>query len=550
MNKTRLLIAVALSVAGCGGEAVDTTGFAMGPVGFNSALFYLDGRQGAGVIVDPVGKAGPRGNRQLHRINAGQAPSGVMTAPLPDADAGREQLLVLDPKGEQVVRVRDKAGAADVLPLDVPLQAVDAAPNGRWGLAYSPEGAAPSRNLFAFPNSVAVLDLSPESPGAQTLRLGDAGARPLRAVFSDSLKLAGAGDGQGTRALAVALVFVEGGVVPVDLPSAEAGALVPLTADRTRSILPAEVLFTNNRGDTTRGNMDGVERAFVRTTGGELFVLAMTLAPNEQRLSVALENVVTPDAHVDDIALFFDGQGRSLLLAAAGAELILVDGYTGVAERFSAPVSVDTLTPYRDAQDAARALGYGRESDTPRLLRIDPLALQARRATGLQVVELSRDVQDIRIGRNSRSAVLLYDQSDELGVLDMRPGGEVLDVRFAERPSAYRLVDGGEKLLVVSRAPEDGEPYLAEIALDRELATRKLRLDRGAAAVGKLGEHYWVDHGSVLGSVTFVPQDTMQADAARRFRAVRAAHLFEQEPVEGGFQKPGGLETARAGGLQ
>ena len=78
------------------------------------------------------------------------------------------------------------------------------------------------------------------------------------------------------------------------------------------------------------------------------------------RRTEAIRNLVretrlTPDAFVYDMQLFFTADGRELLLAAAGTELVLVDGYTGVAHRYAQSTWVDSIAAY-DAAAAGSAV--------------------------------------------------------------------------------------------------------------------------------------------------------------------------------------------------
>jgi hypothetical protein len=450
-------------------------------------------------------------------------------------------VLVLDPGGEQVLLVEDKSGATVRLDVGVPLEALDVSNDGRWAIVYQPDGATPSRSLFAFPNTVAVIDLT--TPSATALRLGSSGACPLRAVFAESVRLSStvsvAGEPtQVTADVPLGLVFIQGGIVPVDLAKGVAGPLVPLTEDADREVIPAEVLFTNNESDLLSGVLDNIERAFVRTTEGELYVLAISMSPARvtddpegMDVIVALENVVTPDARVEDVELYFDESGRELLLAAAGRELILVDGYTGVATRFPQEQRVDTLVRFTDPTDGRDlALAYSRAVPDTSLLRLDPLGLDQRRSTGVEALHLGARIVAVDVAGPASRAVLEYEDGRDLGVLDLTRSGDVLDLRFARRLQARRLSPGGDRLWLVSVSPEDGAPHLAEVEIGAALGTRDVRLDGDGVSVGHTGEYLFVDHGDPTGSVTFFPDDDFRRESAVAFTGVLYADLLTLDP--------------------
>lgn len=535
-----LLAGSILLAAGCSEDGPLTEVAAGSPLLLDGALAYLDASTSSLVIVDPAGEAGPRRRRKLSRIQVGETPVLARSVPYPD-DPARHRVLVVDPGGEQVVLVQDKSGATVPLDVGVPLEALDVSSDGHWAIAYQPDGATPTRSLFAFPNTVAVLDLT--TPKATALRLGSSGARPLRAVFAESVRLSNtvsvAGEPtQVTAEVPLALVFVQGGIVPLDLAKGVAGSVVPVTPDADHEVVPAEVLFTNNESDLLSGRLDNIERAFVRTTDGELYVLAISLSsasgandPSSMDVSVALENIVTPDAYVEDVELYFDDDGRELLLAAAGRELILVDGYTGVATRFAQEQDVDTLVRFTDPTDGRDlALAYSRTTPNSSLLRLDPFGLDQRRSTGVEALHLGARIVSVDVAGDSSRAVLEYDDGRDLGVLDLTRSGDVLDLRFARRLQTRRLSPGGSRLWLVSISPEDDAPHFAEVELGASLATRDVRLDGNGASVGSAGKYLFVDHGDPTGSVTFFPDDDLRRESAIAFTGVIYADLLTVDP--------------------
>jgi hypothetical protein len=343
---------------------------------------------------------------------------------------------------------------------------------------------------------------------------------------------------QVTADVPLALVFVEGGIVPLDLGKGVAGAMVPLAPEDDRVIVPAEVLFTNNESDLISGLLDNIERAFVRTTAGELFVLSINMSAARvtndaasMDVVVALENVVTPDESVHDVELFFDEDGRELLLAAAGRELILVDGYTGVATRFPQEQQIDTLVRFTDPTDGRDlALAYSRTSPDSILLRLDPFGLDQRRSTGVETLRLGAPVVAVDVAGSASRAVLQYEDGRDLGVLDLTRAGDVLDLRFSRRLQTRRLSRSGNRLWLVSVSPEDDTPHLAEVELGADLGTRDVRLDRDGLSVGRAGRYLFVDHGDPTGSVTFFPDDDLRRESAVAFSGVLYADLLTLEP--------------------
>jgi hypothetical protein len=511
-----------LALAGCGVAA--SVGQAEGPLELGGALAYLDLETGAIIIVDPDEEAGPNGDRYLHRVQATLAPAQARSLPRPD-DPSERHVVVLDPGGEQVVVLRDKRGTLEPIAIGLPFDAFDVSSDGRYALAYQPEDQGPQNSLFAFPNAVAVVDLGVPAR-ATALRLPSASARPRHAAFAESCELR---TGEVTIFAPMALVFVEGGVVPVDLAAATAGAMVPL-GSMDDVVVPQEVVFSNNRGDLLAGAVDGIERAFVRGSNGELYVLSMTLAPLGGQLRVALENVVTPDAFVHDIELFFADDGRELLLAAAGDELVLVDGYTGVASRFPQEHRVDTLARFVEPTSGrALALGYGQQENDGWMVRVDPLGLDARRASGLSSMRFADSVRHVDIAGGAGRAVLRYDNERTLGVLELTASGEVLDVQMATGAQASALSPDGDRLLIVGLSPTDDEPHLAEVTLAPTLASRDVRLDLSGQAVGVVGGYIYVDHGSATGAVTFFPDGDLRRRSALSFADILFTDVFDTE---------------------
>lgn len=534
----RLIVTLPLLACGDGDLAAPA---GSGPHSLGDALVYLDTTYNDLLIVDPQGRAGAKGKQQIARFDAGEGP--VLARSIKDPlDPHGRNLVVLDPAGEQVIIVRDKRGTMDHLPTGLPLEALDTSEDGRFGLAYQPEGATPRRTLFAFPNSVAVLHLTAGEARALPLRLGTAGVRPRKAVFSGPIRLSAetatsAGVVSVAESVEMALVFVAGGLVPVDLERGLSGPWVPLTADADREVLPAEVLFTQNRGDDLRGRLDDIERAFVRSNRGELFVLAVSLTQTAAgtgagvKAKVTLENIVTPDAIVYDIELFFDADGNALLLAAAGYELVLVNGYTGVAARFPQEHRVDSLVRFVDpGTGEALALGYSRKDPGDTLLRLNPLALDRRRSTAVETLRLGSAFARVEVGDDAARAVVFYDDPHEFGVVELAHKGEVFDIRFANPPSTQSLDSSGRSLLLVSRSPVDNQPHLARVSLELGLQSQEVRLDEPGASVGAIGPWVWVDHGNDYGNVTFFPEADLSRDHAIALRGVLLAHLLDQPP--------------------
>ncbi|MEK7705077.1 MAG: hypothetical protein AAB426_08975, partial [Myxococcota bacterium] len=272
--------------------------------------------------------------------------------------------------------------------------------------------------------------------------------------------------------------------------------------------------------------VDDVERAFVRTSDGQLFVLSIAWSAPSMGVRVALENVVTPDAYVYDAELYFDDDGRELLLVATGDELVLVDGYSGVARRFALDTWVDTLVRYRDPEGGApKALGYARGSDDSVLLHIDPRGLQGLRSGSLSEARLAGPLSSARVAQGSARALLYYRDARVLGVMGL-DGGEVLDVRFASSPSVSRLDEAGEHLWLVAESPLDHAPHLVDVSLGTDLATRDVALDAAGAHLGFGGGYVYVDHGDALGAITFFPRDNLDSASGIAFRDVYLTDLL------------------------
>jgi len=131
----------------------------------------------------------------------------------------------------------------------------------------------------------------------------------------------------------------------------------------------------------------------------------------------------------------------------------------------------------------------------------------------------------VAVVNGASRAVVEYEDGRDLGVLELRRDGAVLDLRFARRLSALRLSPSGDRLWLVSTSPEDDAPHLAEVMLG-DLIAREVRLDADAVSVGRSGTHLWVDHGTAAGSVTFFPDDDLRRESAVVFRGVLFTDLF------------------------
>lgn len=520
------------ALVGCGPVNPRLQPDGIGPLVFNDALFYLDTQQSAGVVVDPKGQAGPYGNQALHRIPMGPSPTGFRVAPFPGTP-NRQQVLVVDPKGERVHVVRGTTGVTDVLHAGVPLQAIDVTPDGRYGLAYEPDGAHPSRTLFTFPNAVAVLDLQTGAPKATTVRLGQSGARPVETAFGRTIQLMPATQKEPIS-MNVGLVFVPGGVMPIDLARARRGELLPLKLDADTPFTPHEVIFTNNRGDTKRRAIDAVERVFVMSQEGYVFSLRIELGPDGQGFVLEQAQRIALGSPIFDIELTFDAKGRGVLLAAAGDHIFGIDVDTGDVERFGLSTPVDTLVRYDDPESERElVLAYSDKEPQRTVLRLLPRAFLEAGDAGIQSIRLGEPVARVQIGQSGKLAVVVYDDTSQLGVMALRRGEhEVLDIQFAATPSAYELVNEGQNLLVVTRSPEARRFHLAEISLDGALESREIALDGNARAVGEVDGFYWIDHGTPLESVTFVPKARMHRQAAIRVDGILATDVLEHEPPQ------------------
>jgi hypothetical protein len=513
---TVALVLAATFAPGCG-KGTGAAPQVGAPVVLGDSLLYIDG--GALIVVDPSGRAGPSADRQVLRLPLSEHVLGQAYS-LPDPSTGElRRVAILDPLEEALLLLSDKRGDVTRIAIGLPFDALDVSASGRWAVAYQPQDAAPKTSLFAFPNALAIVDLASTPPSAQALRLPSAGTRPRKAVFVEGLQLTTPpGSAEPLAAVSLAFVFVQGGVVPIDLTRGRAGKLVPLGGSDDL-VLPAEVLFARNAGDSLRG------------TNGQVYVLAIALAAGtELKPLVTLDNVITPGSAVQDIELFFTSAGRELLLAAAGNTLVLVDGYTGVAERFTSPIFVDTLARFEDATSGrGLALGYGKTSMHDKMLRLDPFGLDERRASGMETLDFATPVAGLEMGSGATRAVVTYRDAATLGILDLSRHGEVLDVRLASAPQARWLAPDGDHLFVVSQSSADNAPHLADITLGATLTTCEARLDAPAAHIGQVGDYVFVDHGDAAGSVTFFPKDRLTRADAVMLRAFGFVDFFERQ---------------------
>jgi len=155
---------------------------------------------------------------------------------------------------------------------------------------------------------------------------------------------------------------------------------------------------------------------------------------------VALENVVTPDAQVKDVELYFapDGQRAPCSRPPARAD----PGQGLHRRRQSLRHRHDRRHAgalRRPETDEALALGYGKASPDYRMLRLDPLrSTGGGREQASVACGCGSPVADVAVAATP-PAVLEYEDGRDLGVLDLTRSGEVLDLRFAKRPSARAL---------------------------------------------------------------------------------------------------------------
>ncbi len=487
------------------------------PIPLDQGVVYLDRGHSSLIYVEPT-QTNSAARLELSRVPAGEQAVLAISAPIPEA-TGRKRLLVTDAGRAQVLAFDDLHAQPRVVATGVPLEALDLSETGDFAISYQPDGTLPTGSLFAFPNTVAVLDLRAASFGGKAVRLGAGDARPLKAVFAERLQFEalldfGAGPAPTAVAARLALFFVRGGLVPVDLEHASAGTRIPLSPEPDAAVVPAEVLFTNNAGDDRRGTLDGIERAFVRSTDGEIYVLSLAPTPTasgEVRVRLALENLITPASPVSDIELFFRPDGSELLLAVAGEQLVLVDGQTGVASYVSVGAPVDSLRRYREPNTQIdMALAYSHATPSATLWRVEPLDLAAHRASGLTAMHLGSAIADVAVATGDLRAVLHYEDPHEIGVFDLATR-EVLDMRFNWLSGAV-LSERGDCLWMAALS-SDGEPALAEVTLDGALTTRQVALDRGGASIGRVGNFLWVDHADTQGALTVFPYDRLSRDA-------------------------------------
>lgn len=526
-----------LALLACGDQEFEPLENVGPALGFQDALAFPHPSTGTVLLVDPSGTAGPAGDQMLVRIPGGVKFSSLRRIPAA-GDRDRKVLAILDPRNEQVRLVHDKSGQATTVDVGVPFDRMDVSPDGRFGVAYQRDADFASSSLFAFPNAVSVLSFGAGEASTETLELGPGGSRPLQVEFAERSEFS-VTDGASPAEMSLALVFVDGGLVPLDLDHGVAGPFVPLDIDA--ATIPATVAFTNNESDTRRGGLDNLERAFVRTSSGELFVLAISAVDLGSTVTpvVALENVVTPDRFIYDMALFFSPDGRELLLATAQSEIVLVDGYTGVAERFAQTVASDRIVAFEDPDDGRQqALAFSSRQPAKEALRLDPLALDARRSTGVQVLRFGERVLNIMHHAGGRRAVVEYENERELGILELGSDGDLVDLRFGQTVGARELNEDSGSLLLVGNDPVTFNPTLVRIDLDDSLRTQDVVLDQGSAAVGAIDGWVWAQHQDALGAVTFFPAEKMARAQAISITGLAAHRVLalSSEDIEGAFQ--------------
>lgn len=497
------------------------------PVEVDGALLYLDTSSSSVILVDPEGRAGPNRNRSLARVQVGERSTRVVPAPSPDAPESAEALVV-DPGAQALFVVHDRSGAFTRVDVGLPVDELAVSSQGRYAVAFQREDSTFQQTLFSFPNAVSVIDLGADPPSAATFELGSGGVRPRAVRFSDPFDIQVSNAAElSVATLEIALVFVDGGIIPIDLRNGVSGPLVSLSA--TGDVRPIDVEFSNNRGDNRVGSLDGAERAYVRGEDGQLFVLSVSAVDidNTVRPLLALENVVTPDRPVFDFELFFSDDGRDLLLAAVGDQVVLVDGETGVAERFPVPGDVRRLRGFMDP-GLQRRLAFGFASGGDAIYRLDPFALDRRRAAGIETIALGAPVADVTVSANSNRAVLMYENQRELGLLDLAGGQDLIDLRFALGIQTMAMEPDGERLLVVGLDPVESQPRLAAVELNG-LGAVDVAVARFVQGVGSTETHVWVNH---VDAVTFFPRNNLTEDSGRVFRDLSYTQILNL-PVEG-----------------
>lgn len=519
MKSLIIIVTVGSLVLSCDSSDSQTSPALTQPIPFHDTLAYLDSATNSLILLKP------RDNHVgLKRLAVPKGAAVVRNAKRPDDDLA--QLVVLSPSEQKLALIRDTGGFTDVLPLGISTSTLDIADNGRYAAIYPSEFETLSHGIFSVAGRLIIADLSVAHPQTHLLSLGSQTKNLQKVIFSEVLEHQ-TESGQRLQN-SVAFAFVDGGIRPIDLQVPMVLPFIVVSEDSTQQVQPQKVLFTNNRGDSYRGVVDGIEHAFVLTTNGELFVLAITVSENFTA-QVTLENIITPNVPLFDVTLHFDTNGNELLLASAGNALFLVDGYSGVARRFEQSVYTQHLLPFTDP-NSGRPKTIAWAPNQQHILMVDVLDLQDRLATGVVTKPLADTLTNVVMPSNNSVALLHYGLQ-RFGLWDLGADGLITDLQIAYPTTALYIEQTRGRVWLAGLSTYDKKPHLGFFDLANPNQTVDIRLSDSAEKLGQLGSYLWISHFDAT-SVTFVPLDNPTQNATIRVDDLHLVHILNSQPPD------------------
>lgn len=519
---------VAGALIGCDQESYPSMPYSeRGPLELDNALVFVDEAHGSAIIVDPSVGAGETGKRRFVRVPLGTRVSYAVSIPGIE-DPARNRVVMMDDVEGKLFVLSDKSGAAESVSTEIPVDTFLFRDDGKYAVAFDLDGQIGGDQFISFPNAVSVVNLSGPQTQVNVVRVGEASARPTHVAFAEASEFASL---DGPRDFA--LLFLQNGVVALDLAAGLTGRVVPLGTSED-PMTPVEALFSNNRNDVGLTSVDNVERVFVRTASGRLLVL--TVQPGtDGTLEVALDNIVTPSQLVQDIELYYTSQGEPKLLCATSAGLVVVNGYTGVAESYPLDFPISRLASYTEGDTGKNVvIAWNDTTHHNRFYLIEPGALRRGRSRGLEEMVVSQPIVDVNLALAKKRAVLEYANAQELGLVTLNSSRATDDLRLSASLDAHAIDPSGERILLTGYVPGTGRNLFASLDLDG-LRNTSVELDMGGRAVGRVGEYYWVQHSHYYGSVTFIPVDDVSRAAATRFDNFMLFDVMTEdgEPADG-----------------
>ena len=491
------------------------------PVEFEGALAFVDAAEGGLVIVDPAASAGESGARRFVRVPLDGRVGSMVS--IPNAmEPGRSRVVVTDELKARVHVVSDKTGAVKSASTEIPVDTFLFREDGHYAVAFDKDGDVSGEQFVSFPNAVSVLNLKGTTPEVTVVRAGEARARPAHVAFARPTAF-----GSETVKVQLALLFVQSGVVALDLAAGTTGRVIPLGSP-SDPMTPAEALFSNNQGDARTGTVDDVERVFVRTVSGRLLVL--TVEPGASgSLEVTLDNIVTPQSEVEDIELYYTAAGEPKLLCATRTGVVVVNGYTGVAESFPLSTPISRLASYTEADTGkAMVIAWSAGTHRSRFYLIEPGALRRGRSRGIDEIMVSQAIVDVSLATGQSRAVLEYVNAQELGFVALDSTRTTDDLRLSTSLSDHALDPAGERVLLTGSVGGLERELFATLELDG-LRNTTVELDLSGVRVGQVGAYYWVEHPGAYGSVTFIPRDNLTREAALRFENFLLLDVLDED---------------------